>query len=213
MGQKFCPCKKVAKLAKTFSPGKISGYTCTCTIFPHSYILFNVFIRVLGYFLWQLFDDDALALGQLSSVAVHRVDVSHLFQHLVVAVHPVEVLSSDVDLGATSSHQTPAEFLLCSEFLQPGEVFDKSVDGFLENRLEVGAHPSACADGLENFELWDDFFLEHAQNELLKIVLFFRDGGLHLNTYTCTCTCMHKCIIHMYIFVHSVAITIHCRHN
>ena len=67
---------------------------------------------MFSYFIGQLFDNDTLVLCQLSSATVNRVDVAHRFQHLVIAVHPVEILSSDVDLGATGSHQTPAEFLL-----------------------------------------------------------------------------------------------------
>ena len=42
------------------------------------YVLLNVFNRMLGYFLGQLFDDDTLALCQSSSTAVDREDVPDL---------------------------------------------------------------------------------------------------------------------------------------
>ena len=162
--------------------------TCTCM-----YILLNVFNRMLGYFLGQLFYDDTLALCQQSSTAVDCEDVPDLPQHLVVAVDPVEILVPDVDLRAARSHQSPAEFLLCSEFFQPGEISDKSVDGSFENRLKVRLYSPSTrtrADGLKNFELWDDLFLENAENELLKIITFFRDGDLQAQcTWTCICTC------------------------
>ena len=158
-------------------------YTAYMYMYMYMYVLLNVFNRMLGYFLGQLFDDDALALCQSSSIAVDREDVPNLLQHFVVAVDPVEILMPDVDLRAARSHQSPAEFLLRSEFFQPGEIFDKSVDSSFENGLEIRLHSpssSTCprADGLKNFELWDDLFLEHTENELLKVVTFFGDGGL-----------------------------------
>ena len=129
------------------------------------HILLNVFNMMLGYLLGQLFDDDTLALCQSSSTAVNREDVPDLPQHLVVTVDPVEILMPDVDLRAARSHQSPAEFLLCSELFQPGEISDKSGDGSFENGLETRLHPSSThtrTDGLKNFELWDDLFLENA---------------------------------------------------
>ena len=164
-------------------------------------ILLNVFNRMLGHFLRQLFDDDALVLHQSSSTAVDREDVPDLLQHLVVAVDPVEILVSNVDLRAARSHQSPVEFLLCSEFLQPGEISGKSGYGSFENGLEIRLYPSSTrthtrADSLKNFELWDDLFLENAENELLKIVTFFRDGGLQAQCNTCMYMCMYTVCVH-----------------
>ena len=157
------------------------------------HILLNIFNGMLGYFLRQLFYDDTLALCQSSSTAVDREDVPDLPQHLVVAVDPVEILVPDVDLRAARSHQSPAEFLFCSEFLQPGEIYEKRGDSSFKKELEVRFHlcTHSRADCLKYFELWDDLFLEHTENELLKVVTLFRDGGLHVHVQ-----------LYMYLYIH-----------
>ena len=160
---------------------------------------------MFGYFLGQLLYDDTLVLRQSPSTAVHVEDISHLIEHLVIAVHPVKVLSSDVDLCAAGGYQTPAEFLLCRKFLQPREVLAEGVDCSLEDGHKVGA--CVRIDILKYFELWDDLLLEHTKNELLKVVTFFGNGALT----KCRKKATFKVKVHTNVHIHDMHIQLFIR--
>ena len=109
-----------------------------------------------GNLIGKLLDNHTLTLSQLLSAAVDVKNVADLIQNLTVAVDPVKVVLSDVDLGTTRRYQPPAELLLHCWSLDPGQVLAEGGDCSFKDSVELIR--DSCFVTLENFELWDDLF-------------------------------------------------------